>query len=51
MAKTILIVEDDRNILFASSLLLESEGYTVYGSENGAVALESIKGVYRESSG
>jgi CheY-like chemotaxis protein len=41
--KTILIVEDDKDILFTVSLFLESEGYTVQTAENGAIALELLK--------
>ncbi len=41
--KTILIVEDDPDILFALSSLLEDEGYTVQVAENGVVALELLK--------
>lgn len=41
--KTILIVEDDSDLLFALSLFLEGNGYAVYGAENGSVALEQLK--------
>jgi CheY-like chemotaxis protein len=41
--KSILVVEDDKNILFAVSTLLEGEGYRVFGAENGFAALESIE--------
>ncbi|MFA6238046.1 MAG: response regulator [Bacteriovorax sp.] len=43
MSKKILIVEDDQDILFALSSLLEDEGYTVQTAENGLVALELLK--------
>ncbi|MGK5086203.1 response regulator transcription factor [Bdellovibrionota bacterium FG-2] len=43
MSKTILIVEDDKNILFAASALLEGEGYTVVCAENGEMALDLLK--------
>ncbi len=42
-SKIILIVEDDSNILFALSLFLEGEGYTVFGAENGLVALHLLR--------
>ncbi len=41
--KTVLMIEDDSDILFAVSLFLEGEGYTVYGAENGFVALQLLK--------
>ena len=41
--KTILIVEDDPDILFAVSMLLEGEGYATQKAENGSVALEILK--------
>lgn len=43
MNKKILIVEDDQDILFALSILLEDEGYTVQGAANGLIALESLR--------
>lgn len=39
MAKTVLIVEDDRNIADLLRLYLEKEGYEV------AIALDGLKGV------
>ncbi|MEO5968839.1 MAG: response regulator [Bdellovibrionia bacterium] len=42
ISKTILVVEDDRDISFTLGLLLEGEGYTVQTAENGAVALEML---------
>jgi len=41
--KTILIVEDDLDILFAVTTFLENEGYAVYNAENGKAALEILK--------
>lgn len=41
--KTILIVDDDQDILFALSSLLEDEGYIVQVAENGIAALELLK--------
>lgn len=43
MKKTILIVEDDLDILFAVTTFLENEGYAVYNAENGKAALEILK--------
>lgn len=43
MNKKIFIVEDDIDILFALSSLLEDEGYTVQVAANGLIALELIK--------
>lgn len=43
MNKKILIVEDDQDILFALSSLLEDEGYTVQVAANGLIALELIR--------
>lgn len=43
MTNTILIVEDDQDILFALSSLLEDEGYAVHVAQNGLVALELLK--------
>ena len=42
MMRTVLVNEDDPNILFAVSTLLEGEGYAVVCAENGAVALELL---------
>jgi len=42
-AKTILIVEDDKDILFSLNIFLESEGYNVLLAENGMAALELIQ--------
>lgn len=41
--KTILIVEDDREITFTLKLFLEGEGYTVLVGDNGLEALELMK--------
>jgi CheY-like chemotaxis protein len=41
--KTILIVEDDKDILSTLSSILESEGYRIEGAENGKEALEVLK--------
>lgn len=41
--KSILIVEDDKDLLFGLSVYLEDEGYTVQVAENGLVALELLK--------
>ncbi len=41
--KTILIIEDDPDISFALSSLLEFEGYSVQTAENGFAALELLK--------
>ena len=41
--KTILIVEDDEDILFSLQILLEDEGYKAHVAGNGLVALELIK--------
>ncbi len=43
MNKSILLVEDDQNISFAISLLLQEEGYSVYQAENGIAALDHLK--------
>ncbi len=43
MIKKILIVEDDKNILFGLSELLTDENYQVSEAENGIAALELIK--------
>jgi len=40
---TILIVDDDRDILDLERFILESEGYRVWIAENGLVALDKIK--------
>lgn len=40
---TILIIEDDVDILFALQILLEDEGYNALVAANGAIALEMIK--------
>jgi CheY-like chemotaxis protein len=39
---SVLIVEDDRDIRDAVSAMLESEGYTVLGAENGEEALSIL---------
>lgn len=41
--KTILIVEDDQDILFSMEMLLECENYQVQTAKNGKVALDLIK--------
>lgn len=41
--KSILVVEDDPNILSALSTFLESEGYRVLIALNGSIALELLK--------
>ena len=41
--KKILIVEDDKDILFAVGSFLESEGYEVKTAENGVEALKSLQ--------
>ncbi len=41
--KSILIVEDDKEIVFALTDFLESEGYTVLSAENGFAALELLQ--------
>src|SRR5882672_297195 len=43
MAKTILIVDDDPDILDTAREILEDAGYTVYAEGNGAAALEKLK--------
>ena len=40
--KTILIVEDDENILFALSTFLDGEGCTVLTASNGLLALDLL---------
>ena len=40
--KTILIVEDDKDILYTLKEFLESEGYRVQAAENGAKAMELL---------
>lgn len=41
-AKTILVVEDDKDIQFALKMLLESEGYIVKEALNGSEAMQFI---------
>ncbi|HAR44510.1 MAG TPA: response regulator [Bdellovibrionales bacterium] len=41
--KTILVIEDDEDILFAVSTFLELEGYLVRTATDGASALERLK--------
>src|SRR3989338_3464936 len=43
MTKSILVIEDDKNILYAVTSILESEGHTVYAAENGSLALDLLK--------
>lgn len=42
-AKSILIVEDDKDLSLFLSVFLEDEGYVVRVAENGLVALELLK--------
>jgi two-component system alkaline phosphatase synthesis response regulator PhoP len=42
MAKTILMVDDERDLVFATRLCLEGAGYTVEAAYDGAEALEQI---------
>jgi CheY-like chemotaxis protein len=42
MPKSILIVEDDRDIRKSLKRLLESEGYSVSSAENGQAALDHL---------
>ena len=42
-SKTILVVEDDEDILFTLKLFLESESYHVLTAENGLVALDVLE--------
>ncbi len=42
-SKTILVVEDDADILFTLKLFLESENYHVLTAENGLVALQILE--------
>lgn len=44
--KSILVVEDDHDILFTLKAFLECEGYTVQTAENGLDALELLKTGY-----
>ncbi len=41
--KTILIIEDDKTILFTIKELLKIEGYEVHTAENGFAALELLE--------
>lgn len=41
--KKILVIEDDKDILYAIKIFLESEGYMVYIAENGFEAMEILK--------
>jgi CheY-like chemotaxis protein len=43
MTKTILIVDDDPNILDTARDILEEAGYTVYAAGTGAAALTKLK--------
>jgi CheY-like chemotaxis protein len=40
---TVLVVDDDAEIRETLTLLLEQEGYTVLGAENGVQALEQLR--------
>jgi CheY-like chemotaxis protein len=46
-AKRILVVEDDPSVRELICTLLESEGYSVVGAENGRVGLEKLRGMPR----
>lgn len=41
--QSILIVEDDNDLRDAYTMILESEGYTVYSAEHGKAALAQIQ--------
>ena len=41
--RTVLIIEDDKNISYALTALLESEGYATLSAENGSGALELLQ--------
>lgn len=43
--KSILIIEDDKDITFALTEFLESEGYKIFAVENGQLALDLLKKV------
>jgi len=45
MAKGVLIVEDDHDVRETLGLLLELEGYEVYGAANGKEALALLKSI------
>ena len=40
MGQRVLVIEDDRDVLQATSLLLELEGFVVHTAEDGAAGLE-----------
>ena len=42
-SKTILVVEDDKDIVFSLHLLLEAKGYTIQSAGNGLIALEYLQ--------
>lgn len=42
-AKTILVVEDDKDISITLKIFLEGEGYQVLLAENGSIALDLIQ--------
>ena len=41
--KSVLVVDDDRDLLYILSVKLVSAGYTVYGATNGLEALEQME--------
>jgi DNA-binding NtrC family response regulator len=41
--KSVLVVDDDRDLLYVLSVRLVSAGYTVYGAANGLEAMEQIE--------
>jgi two-component system response regulator GlrR len=41
--KSVLLVDDDSNVLYALSIRLVSAGYKVYGATNGLEALEQME--------
>ena len=43
MAKTILVADDDPDILSIVSMSLETQGYTVYKAANGREAVDLVK--------
>ena len=43
MAKTILVADDDPDILSIVSMSLEAQGYTVYKATNGREAVDLVK--------
>ncbi len=43
MAKKVLLIEDEPNIIEAMSFILSRDGYTVHTHENGETALDKIR--------